>query len=42
MFKDGSEWIPPALNSYTRGDSDESYEKARRELEQKKGRLTNE
>ena len=42
MYKDGSFWIPPTLNSYTKGEIDESYEKARRELEQKKGRLSNE
>lgn len=43
MFKNGSRWIPPPINSYTKGETEnESYEKARRELENKKGRLTNE
>lgn len=42
MFKNGSYWLPPVLNSYTRGEDDESYKRARHELEQRKGRLSNE
>jgi hypothetical protein len=40
MFKTGSFWLPP--RSFTVVGPDESYEKARQELEDKKGKLTNE
>ena len=42
MFKNGSFWQPPPLNRYTEGSPDESYEKARHELEVRKGSLCNE
>ena len=43
MFKKGSLWKPPPVNRYTQGTPDESYEKAKRELEVRKGfNLTNE
>ncbi len=42
MFKNGSMWIPPTLNSFTKGEADDSYDRARNELESKKVRLSNE
>ena len=42
MFKNGSFWQPPPLNRYTKGSPDESYEKAKHELEIRKGSLSNE
>lgn len=41
MFKNGSFWQPPPLNRYTKGSPDESYEKAKHELEIRKGNLSN-
>lgn len=42
MFKNGSFWRPPPVNRYTQGTPDETYEKAKRELETKsKGNLAN-
>ncbi len=42
MFKHGSYWIPPACNSFTKGDRDEAYEAVRQELDAKKGQLSDE
>ena len=42
MFKNGSFWKPPPMNRYTQCSTDESYERAKKELEIRKGNLTNE
>ena len=42
MFKNGSYWQPPPLNRYTQGSPDESYEKAKKEFEDRKGNLSHE
>lgn len=42
MFKTGSYWIPPPVNKYTRSCADESYDKAKLEFKERKGKLSNE
>jgi U2-associated protein SR140 len=42
MFKNGSYWQPPPVNRFTTCSRDESYERAYREIEVKKGKLANE
>ena len=42
MFKNGSYWQPPPINRYTQGSPDDSFEKAKFELEMRKENLSNE
>lgn len=42
MFKNGSYWQPPQINRFTRCGRNDSYEKAKSELVDKKGQLSDE